>query len=133
MSEESQLAVRALGDVERRTFVGSQIYLPGWLILSVATGVLQHQPMAALAVAAGFALPGVARAVLHWRFARLVQDRPTLAGVLFRVLLLSGGAVFGGVTAASMRWPALAAVQVSLGLGAVVVCTAGTIALALDP
>jgi diguanylate cyclase (GGDEF)-like protein len=132
VSAPAELRRQALLDLERRTFAGSQTYLPFWLGVAAGVGLLRTETVVTALVAAMFAITSVARVALHRRFAALVVTRVALAEALFRSLLLAGSAQFGVVTAASLVWPPLRPAQTMLILTALVVCTAATIALSLD-
>ena len=133
MSDPAELRRQALLDLERRTYAGSQTYLPCWLGIAAGTGLIHTELLITVVVASMFVITAVARTILHRRFAALVAGHAVLAGVLFRSLLLAGCAQFGAVVAAALVWPPLRPAELMVALIGLVVCTAATIALSLDP
>jgi diguanylate cyclase (GGDEF)-like protein len=71
--------------------------------------------------------------LLHRRFVLLVRDRPLAALLLYRSLLLANAGYFGLLTGASLVWAPLSPVRQTLTLVAIVVGSAATVALSLDP
>jgi diguanylate cyclase (GGDEF)-like protein len=128
-----ELRRQGLIDLERRTYIGSQGYLPSWLGIAAATGLFRSHLALTLGLAAGFVIIAVPRGILHGRFATLVATRPTTAAILYRLLLLSGAAYLGALAAAASVWSPLLPARLALTLGAVMVCSAATVALSLDP
>jgi diguanylate cyclase (GGDEF)-like protein len=133
VEDSAELRRQALLDLEKRTFLGSQAYLPCWLVIAVSTGLVRAQPGFTAATAAGFAAVAAGRLMLHRNLTELATRRPRLAGVAFRSFLLAGGGLFGTLAGLSLAWSPLHPAQMTLITLSAVICTVATMALAIDP
>lgn len=129
---ETRLKTRGLLDLAARISNGIYIYLALWLIIAGVTGLLRDLPLFSWACAAWLALVAVFRHLLARRIAGLATKRLVFAYATLRASVLANGISWGLLTASSIIWPKLEPIRIALIIVALGLCSAGSMAMAID-
>lgn len=129
---ETRLKMRGLLDITARISKGIYMYLALWLIIAGVTGLLHELPLFSWSCAAWLAFVAVLRHLLSRQIPQWANTRLTFSYHALRASVLANGISWGLLTAASILWPKLEAVRVAMIIVALGLCSAGSMAMAID-
>ncbi|MBV2235728.1 MAG: GGDEF domain-containing protein [Sterolibacterium sp.] len=129
---EQDQQLRVLLDTSSRTSGGIFMYLAIWLVIAWGTRLINHDPLLVWSFAAWLLLIACLRILLSRIFPALVAKRPKLARRALYTTILVNALSWGVLTAASIYSPALDPIRIAMLLVAVGICSAGSMAMAID-
>lgn len=124
--------IQALLDTSARVSSGTFMYLAIWLIIAWGTRLISLDPLLVWSFAAWLAAIAVSRLLLKRAFPTLVAKRVNLARRALHATVLINGFSWGLMTAASVYLPELEPMRIAMLLVAVGICSAGSMAMAID-
>lgn len=129
---EERLKIRGLLDVASRISGGIYIYFALWLAIAWVSGLMRQQASLVWGCAVWLGLVAVVRHALSRRIPLLATRRPDFARYALRASVLANGISWGLLTAASIVLPELAPIRMAMIIVAVGLCSAGSMAMAID-
>lgn len=129
---ETRLKIRALMDLTARVANGIYIYLILWLVITGVAGLLAALPVFTLSCALWLGSVAVSRHILSRHTAFLLLHHFAPARFALRASVLLNGISWGLLTAASILWPALEPIRIPMIIVALGLCSAGSMAMAID-
>lgn len=128
-----QMTDQALLDTNARVAGGFYIYFMLWLVITLASGLMQRFPIFVAVVAVWLGGLGLSRMLLGRHLPQLLQNHPHWAHRLLVSSALCNGLSWGLLTAAAVYLPELEPVRWAMLLVAVGLSSAGTYAMAINP
>ena len=132
MSLAERQHIQSMLDTSARVSGGIYVYLALWIVIAWVTGFASQQPVFVWCSGAFLGCVGIFRSLLTRRFPSLVTTHPRLAHRALIASVLANGLTWGLLTAVSVYLPALEPIRIAMILVAVGVCSAGSMAMAID-
>lgn len=129
---EQRQQTQALLDMSARVSSGTFMYLAIWMIISWGTWLIRDNPVLVWSFAAWLAVIAFLRLFLKRGFPALVTGRSRFARRALYTTVLINGLSWGVMTAACIYLPALESIRTPMLLVAIGICSAGSMAMAID-